>query len=85
MERITTDVAVVGAGHNGLVAAVLLLCAGADVAGAYAAAIEGSVGGEAQAGAQKVLTAAALTYVAGFAMALAQFLNVLGIARSSDD
>ena len=35
--------------------------------------------------AQKVLTAAALTYVAGFAMALAQFMNVLGIARSSDD
>lgn len=45
----------------------------------------GIIGGEAQAGAQKVLTAAALTYVAGFAMALAQFLNVLGIARSSDD
>ena len=44
-----------------------------------------SGGGEAQAGAQKVLTAAALTYVAGFAMALAQFMNVLGIARSSDD
>ncbi|WP_162865550.1 zinc metallopeptidase [Deinococcus wulumuqiensis] len=44
-----------------------------------------SGGGEAQAGAQKVLTAAALTYVAGFAMALAQFLNVLGLARSSDD
>ena len=44
-----------------------------------------SGGGEAQVGAQKVLTAAALTYVAGFAMALAQFLNVLGIARSSDD
>ena len=42
-------------------------------------------GGEAQAGAQKVLTAAALTYVAGFAMALAQFMNVLGLARSSDD
>lgn len=41
-------------------------------------------GGEAQAGAQQVLTAAALTYVAGFAMALAQFLNILGIARSSD-
>ena len=39
--------------------------------------------GEAQAGAQKVLTAAALTYVAGFALALAQFLNLLGIARSS--
>lgn len=45
----------------------------------------GIIGGEAQAGAQKVLTAAALTYVAGFAMALAQFLNVLGLARSSDD
>lgn len=42
-------------------------------------------GGAEQEGAQKVLTAAALTYVAGFAMALAQFLNVLGIARSSDD
>lgn len=36
-------------------------------------------------GASKVLTAAALTYVAGFAMALAQFLNILSIARSSDD
>ena len=35
-------------------------------------------------GAKNVLTAAALTYVAGFAMALAQFLNILGIARSSD-
>lgn len=33
-------------------------------------------------GARTVLTAAALTYVAGFAMALAQLLNVLGIARS---
>lgn len=42
-------------------------------------------GGAEQQGAQKVLTAAALTYVAGFAMALAQFLNVLGMARSSDD
>lgn len=41
--------------------------------------------GEARGGAQKVLTAAALTYVAGFAMALAQLLNVLGIARSNDD
>lgn len=39
---------------------------------------------EGQNGAQKVLTAAALTYVAGFAMALAQLLNVLGIARSRD-
>ncbi|PNY82643.1 zinc metallopeptidase [Deinococcus koreensis] len=36
-------------------------------------------------GARSVLTAAALTYVAGFAMALAQFLNILSIARSSDD
>ncbi|MFC4425464.1 zinc metallopeptidase [Deinococcus navajonensis] len=40
---------------------------------------------EGQNGARSVLTAAALTYVAGFAMALAQFLNVLSIARSSDD
>ena len=39
---------------------------------------------EGNAGAQKVLTAAALTYVAGFAMALAQFLQILGIARRSD-
>ena len=37
---------------------------------------------EGQKGAQAVLTAAALTYVAGFAMALAQFLNVLGMARN---
>lgn len=36
-------------------------------------------------GARSVLTAAALTYVAGFAMALAQFLNVLSVARSNDD
>ncbi|ANE43796.1 zinc metallopeptidase [Deinococcus puniceus] len=36
-------------------------------------------------GARTVLTAAALTYVAGFAMALAQLLNVLGIARSRSD
>ncbi len=36
-------------------------------------------------GARTVLTAAALTYVAGFAMALAQLLNVLGIARSQSD
>lgn len=45
------------------------------------------LGGAVQAenGAQKVLTAAALTYVLGFAMALAQLLNVLGMARSSDD
>ena len=33
---------------------------------------------------KKLLTAAALTYVAGFAMALVQFLNILGIARNSD-
>ncbi|MFC4455796.1 zinc metallopeptidase [Deinococcus sonorensis] len=33
-------------------------------------------------GARTVLTAAALTYVAGFAMALVQFLNVLGLARN---
>ncbi|MFC4636742.1 zinc metallopeptidase [Deinococcus hohokamensis] len=44
-----------------------------------------SGGGEGQRGARSVLTAAALTYVAGFAMALAQFLNVLSIARSSDE
>ncbi|CAM3233416.1 zinc metallopeptidase [Deinococcus saxicola] len=36
---------------------------------------------EGQNGAKNVLTAAALTYVAGFAMALVQFLNILGIAR----
>ncbi|WP_135227886.1 zinc metallopeptidase [Deinococcus fonticola] len=42
-------------------------------------------GGQADDGARKVLTAAALTYVLGFAMALAQLLNVLGMARSSDD
>lgn len=40
-----------------------------------------SGGGEGQAGAQNVLTAAALTYVAGFAMALAQFMQMLGYAR----
>ena len=39
---------------------------------------------EATGGARSVLTAAALTYVAGFAMALAQFLNVLSIARNDD-
>ncbi|GGM09486.1 zinc metallopeptidase [Deinococcus aerophilus] len=39
---------------------------------------------EGHSGAKNVLTAAALTYVAGFAMALAQFLNILSIARSSD-
>ncbi|AWT35456.1 Zn-dependent protease [Deinococcus arenae] len=39
---------------------------------------------EATSGARSVLTAAALTYVAGFAMALAQFLNVLSIARNDD-
>lgn len=46
-----------------------------------------NLGGSAEGsnGASKVLTAAALTYVAGFAMALAQLLNVLSIARSSDD
>ncbi|UBV41438.1 zinc metallopeptidase [Deinococcus taeanensis] len=44
-----------------------------------------SGGAQATSGARSVLTAAALTYVAGFAMALAQFLNVLSIARSSDD
>ncbi|RJF71584.1 flagellar biosynthesis protein FlgM [Deinococcus cavernae] len=48
---------------------------------------ERGLGGAVQAddGARKVLTAAALTYVLGFAMALAQLLNVLGMARSSDD
>lgn len=45
----------------------------------------GLSGGDGGSGARSVLTAAALTYVAGFAMALAQFLNILGIARSSDD
>lgn len=39
---------------------------------------------EATGGARSVLTAAALTYVAGFAMALAQFLNIFSIARNSD-
>lgn len=39
---------------------------------------------EGQNGAQKVLTAAALTYVLGFAMALAQLLNMIGIARNND-
>lgn len=36
-------------------------------------------------GVRAVLTAAALTYVAGFAMALAQLLNVLAIARGQED
>ncbi|ACO46026.1 zinc metallopeptidase [Deinococcus deserti] len=40
---------------------------------------------EEQHGARAVLNAAALTYVAGFAMAMAQFLNVLALARHSDD
>ncbi|WP_261664325.1 zinc metallopeptidase [Deinococcus sp. Marseille-Q6407] len=35
-------------------------------------------------GAQKVLTVAAMTYVLAFAMALAQFLHFLGLARSDD-
>ena len=39
---------------------------------------------EGQNGSQKVLTAAALTYVLGFAMALAQLLNMIGIARNND-
>jgi len=43
-----------------------------------------SGGPEATGGARSVLTAAALTYVAGFAMALAQFLNIFSIARNSD-
>ena len=41
-------------------------------------------GGAESNGAQKVLTAAALTYVLAFAMALAQFLHFLGLARSND-
>ncbi|EYB67743.1 peptidase, membrane zinc metallopeptidase [Deinococcus phoenicis] len=45
----------------------------------------GLTGGQESQGARAVLTAAALTYVAGFAMALAQLLNVLGIARSQND
>lgn len=45
----------------------------------------GVVAGQEANGARTVLTAAALTYVAGFAMALAQLLNVLGIARSQSD
>ncbi|MPY65715.1 flagellar biosynthesis protein FlgM [Deinococcus sp. SDU3-2] len=45
----------------------------------------GVVSGQEAQGARTVLTAAALTYVAGFAMALAQLLNVLGIARSQSD
>ncbi|MBB5232873.1 zinc metallopeptidase [Deinococcus budaensis] len=45
----------------------------------------GVVAGQEASGARAVLTAAALTYVAGFAMALAQLLNVLGIARSQSD
>ncbi|MFC6593035.1 zinc metallopeptidase [Deinococcus lacus] len=40
--------------------------------------------GEESDGAGKVLTAAALTYVLAFAMALAQFLHFLGLARSND-
>ncbi|KEF35316.1 flagellar biosynthesis anti-sigma factor FlgM [Deinococcus sp. RL] len=45
----------------------------------------GLVAGREAQGARTVLTAAALTYVAGFAMALAQLLNVLSIARSQSD
>lgn len=45
----------------------------------------GLTSGPESSGARAVLTAAALTYVAGFAMALAQLLNVLGIARSQSD
>lgn len=45
----------------------------------------GLVSGRESQGARAVLTAAALTYVAGFAMALAQLLNMLGIARSQED
>ena len=45
----------------------------------------GLTSGPESGGARAVLTAAALTYVAGFAMALAQLLNVLGIARSQSD
>ncbi|MDO4263172.1 MAG: zinc metallopeptidase [Deinococcus sp.] len=41
-------------------------------------------GGAESDGAQKVLTAAALTYILAFAMALAQFLHFLGLARSND-
>lgn len=41
--------------------------------------------GEGQAGARNVLTAAALTYVAGFAMALLQFMQMLGWANRSND
>lgn len=44
-----------------------------------------SGGGEGQNGAKNVLTAAALTYVAGFAMALLQFMQMLGFASRSDD
>ncbi len=40
---------------------------------------------EAQGGARNVLTAAALTYVAGFAMALLQFMQMLGFAGRRDD
>ncbi len=43
--------------------------------------VRGAAEGE---GARKVLTAAALTYVLAFAMALAQFLHFFNIARSDD-
>lgn len=43
-----------------------------------------SGGGELAGGARNVLSAAALTYIAGFALALAQFLQILGLARSRD-
>ncbi|WP_034384424.1 zinc metallopeptidase [Deinococcus sp. YIM 77859] len=45
----------------------------------------GLTSGQESRGARAVLTAAALTYVAGFAMALAQLLNVLSLARSQED
>ena len=44
-----------------------------------------STGGAAQDGARNVLTAAALTYVAGFAMSLLQFMQLLGFAGRNDD
>lgn len=44
-----------------------------------------SAGGAAQDGARNVLTAAALTYVAGFAMSLLQFMQLLGFAGRNDD
>lgn len=44
---------------------------------------ERGMGGETLKGSQAVLTAAALTYVAGFAMALAQLLNLLAMSRRS--